>query len=124
MWNYRVIYAGWRPMTRDWMSTEYILEQLAKLPFVRWDRFVHAGEYGKHFYGWIEREDSHEDFVFVVFLPTAMWYTTSSARYSKEISERLLGLLENSGHEDCQRIENLPGAEKLSNVIRLENHEK
>jgi hypothetical protein len=97
--------------------------EIKKLPFVMWDRF-HETKESVVAFGWIEREDNYKDFV-VLFWdhPTEIdifntqWdfgFTTSSAKYSKEIAE----LLSIDGHADCQRIEDIS---EISNVIRLED---
>jgi hypothetical protein len=59
-------------------------------------------------FGWIDREDGRSDFV-VVYIDHhgAAGFATSSAKYSREFSERLFGTSE--GHRDCERIEDVFG---------------
>jgi hypothetical protein len=80
---------------------------LNKLPEVRWDRCVRRMERVTAF-GWIDREDGRSDFV-VVYIDHhgAAGFATSSAKYSREFSERLFGTSE--GHRDCERIEDVFG---------------
>lgn len=65
------------------------LAAMASLPFVRRDRFCEATDH-LAIYGWIEREDRHEDFVVLLVYPHGTGYITSSAQRTDEIG-RLLG---------------------------------
>jgi hypothetical protein len=79
-------------------------EQMNLFPEVAWDRYTES-ENGLTLYGWIGREDSHEDFM-VILIKLAgrslhIRFITSSARYSKEFSRRSGG----THHIPCKRIE-------------------
>ena len=73
-------------------------------PEVTWDRY--AGDYDNFvIYGWIDRDDQYKDFLVMEFEEgQATSFTTSSAKYSKDFSERL-GWQE--FHSDCKRVENI-----------------
>lgn len=89
-----------------------------KLPFVRWDRCTlnSAGSGGVAF-GWIDREDDGKaDFVVLLFLGEQFGFTTSSAKYSREISKALLGT--DDGHRDCERVEDVFG-DMVANKVCL-----
>lgn len=89
---------------------------LNKLPEVRWDRCVRRMENMTAF-GWIDREDGRADFVVVYIDHGGPWaYATSSAEFSRSISERLFGITE--GHRDCERIEDVFG-DLVPNKITL-----
>lgn len=95
----------------------YELEQLAKLPFVKWDWWTSSDKY-IIFYGWIERVDAHEDFVVLTFYEDWWHFTTSSAKYSREIA----AIFEMDGtHDDCKRIEDIPDLPSTVNAIKLRN---
>lgn len=84
---------------------------LNALPFVRWDRCV--GDDEQVVYGWIDqgcgRPDGRSDFVLMQFGPgDDFTFTTSSARYSRQIMEAIYGTTE--GHVDCERVEDVFGA--------------
>lgn len=102
-------------------TIEMIKKDLLALPFVQWDRFW-ENEGGICVFGWIKRPDTHEDYVELRYNRKDdqgnfdFEYSTSSAKYSKEIG-RLLGF---TGHVDCRRVEwefNIP------NMIKLERGE-
>lgn len=92
-----------------------IAERCNRLPEVAWDRCVIHDEFGfAGVYGWITRDDGHLDFVVLSFTwgettglqgETLVWFsvgfTTSSAKYSPSIHERL-GF--ESEHTDCQPV--------------------
>lgn len=85
-----------------------IEQQLAKLPFVQWDRFTRADFDGAPviLYGWIERElDAYKDFVLLELDPLGevQAVTTSSAKHSAEISKILFG--DEEDHNECVRVE-------------------
>jgi len=96
-------------------------EDMEKLSFVNWDRFiVNIKEKKIDLYGWIKREDSHEDFVIITYEQTfsKKWktsYGTSSKKYDKKIFK----LLECEGEEPfvCQRVED---NFNIKNCIKLE----
>ena len=78
---------------------------------VKWDRFTVNDDDYYVVYGWIARSDGDRDFLVVsmenydsgnVF---DVFYTTSSAKYSKQLCMILYG--EDEGHSDCIKIEEL-----------------
>ena len=82
-------------------------EALAKLPYVKWDRWT--GELGSEdgiaVYGWIARDDGRSDFVLVRIDNDGPWtFFTSSAKYSEDISKRF-NFPGNAGHHPCKRVE-------------------
>lgn len=95
-------------------------EDMEKMPFVNWDRFIVFPEEGKiDLYGWIKREDTHEDFVILTYENEEgnKWktaYSTSSKKYDKEIFK----ILECEGEEPnkCERVENFFN---IKNCVRL-----
>jgi len=107
---------------------DWVKEELEKLEFVQWDRFTHWTEPDQavwRIYGWIDRKDSHEDFVHLEFIQNfdseenshdVYFLGTSSSEYSEKIHETLYG--EVQGHVDCRRVEN--HAEGLENVIEID----
>jgi hypothetical protein len=102
-------------------NVKMICDDLEKLPFVRWDRFVRNNEGAICVYGWIDREqDAYKDYVEITYVPNPakgvgcydFHYGTTSKKYSERIGE-LLGF---DGHNDCERVEDhFP----ITNVIRL-----
>ena len=99
-----------------YLPKDLMEEDMKKLPFVNWDRFI-LKKRSVELFGWIKREDTHEDFVFIEYqLKDDVWYmsfSTSSAEKTKEIHK----LLEcEGGHKDCQRVENNFDVE---NCVRL-----
>lgn len=85
-----------------------------RFTFVRWDRMVESDFEGTphmevKVYGWIDREDSHADFVILTFVTWAemVGFTTSSDKHSQEISKILYG--PDLGHTPCARIEHVFG---------------
>ena len=92
------------------LSEKYAMEKvLKKLNFVNWDRYF--GESNKlTFFGWIDREDNHKDFVVLDFSGKYIWWATSSKKYSKEIADIL-----NQKHSECKRVEHFCD---LPNVIK------
>lgn len=109
----------------DWIET-----QLAKPEFVTWDRYVvqdnpwfaDSNQFNVTVYGWIARDDAHEDFVTVRFHPEhePRWfeYTTSSEKYTNEFARVWFDVepAENDGHAGCRRVEDVF---ELDNVIEL-----
>lgn len=94
------------------LDQTFISDTLAKLDFVRWDRYVEA-HLGVMFYGWIPRDDGKNDFVIVVFEKEQYWYVTSSKKYTKEICRLIIGDPTDK-HDDCKRVEDLPWSNKLT----------
>lgn len=94
-----------------------------RLHFVQWDRFVNLVETDQmiKLYGWIPREDGKNDYIQLEYytkdhpIYEDFGFTTSSKKYTREISKILQGTDEN--HADCERIEEkFP---QLENVIHL-----
>jgi len=105
-----------------------IKKDLVLLPFVQFDRMVECNSKGKYrgyvlIYGWIKREDLHEDYVelrYIKFLGKEnrrgfleLQFSTSSAEYTKEINKILF---EDNNHIGCQRVEEVFDIE---NCIKL-----
>lgn len=80
-------------------------------PEVNWDRW--SGELEDlTVFGWIKREDTHEDYVELsIENGEPISISTSSAKYSAKFCERL-----EFTHSDCKRVENYFN---IPNVIRL-----
>jgi len=94
-----------------------------ELPFVRWDRYIDCDS-SVVVFGWIDREDSHKDFVCVEIYPRGqIQYTTSSAKYSETILEIFAshGRLPAGIHQPCQRIEDNEQLSGIQNSIRIRN---
>ncbi len=97
----------------------YMEEDMQKLPFVNWDRFIEFGD-DLDVYGWIDRKDSYKDFVLFKYKyiqeddDWEMSYSNSSDKYSKAIFELLLcpGI-----HESCKRVEHFF---KIENCVKLD----
>lgn len=98
---------------------DVITETLNDLPFVEWDRFYEASDIEYVVFGWIEREDDeYKDYVQIRFWMESpgeygCTYSTSSARYTEEIGDRL-----GVGHAECNRVES--HFSDVENVIELE----
>lgn len=79
----------------------------ASVPVV-WDRFTELDGFFVVF-GWLERPDGQRDFLLFEMQEGCpigdVFYTTSSAKYSRSISMILYGADED--HNDCQRIADL-----------------
>lgn len=104
------------PDARDWIAT-----QLARTEFVDWDRFIaftRNDTFMVEVYGWIDRPDSHEDFVWTQFYPDSetMEYTTSSDEYSEELTRIWFGEDAVEGHNSCRRVED---TFEIENVVNL-----
>jgi len=84
-----------------------VVETLNALPEVTWDRWNGDGIEHVCVFGWIPREDGRADFVYVMIDKDGPWLvSTSSARYSSEFSQRLLGgNPDRTGHNSCKRVE-------------------
>jgi len=102
------------------MLVQEIEHHLEALDFVTWDRFT-AGSWSEELdyitvYGWIDRPDSHEDYVEIVYWDNGhRMFTTSSEKHTEDIFEELFDEpLEN--HNDCKRVEN---AVNIDNVVEL-----
>lgn len=102
------------------------------LPFVKWDRFYENKE-GIGLFGWIDREDTYKDFVFISYDYDSkeskkrhqhtwiMEWATSSVIYSKKI-DTLLNDYDGSEHADCQRVESIfdiPNCIKLKTTTEI-----
>jgi len=84
-----------------------IEEDMEQLPFVKWDRFTVDETLKKvEVFGWIERRDSHEDFILLQYRQNnGSWdfeFATSSAEHTKTIFEKLQCT---GKHNDCKRVE-------------------
>jgi hypothetical protein len=106
---------------------KFIRRKLEKADFVEWDRYTEwnwEGDKVVRVYGWIDREDSHEDFVLLEFVRNdgdAKVLSTSSSDYSEE----LLHIIEDVDYEEmgeehveCNRVEDL--YPDIENKIELE----
>jgi len=89
----------------------WIEGNLRKCRFVDWDRFTVAYQSDwpgpvVTVYGWIEREDAHEDFVHLVFYTAEqnIDFTTSSDEFSERIHEVLIDEPARE-HNPCKRVE-------------------
>lgn len=92
------------------------------LGFVSWDRYA-GGEDSVVVYGWIARSDGRSDFAILWVTADGVGGATSSERYSLEIS-RAIDRYEGrdhdpSTHRACRRVEVLPEAAELANIVRL-----
>lgn len=104
------------PQDRTWIA-----KQLAKPEFVDWDRYVvdkRDGYLMVEVYGWIDRPDSHEDFVWTRFWPSNEYfeYTTSSDEYSEDLTRIWFGEDAVDGHNECRRVED---AFDIPNMVEL-----
>ena len=93
--------------TRQFIKSQ--LNELADNIPVEWDRYTCSGNIVYNLYGWIKRTDGDRDFlVLQVFLTgdaPIVSFVTSSAKYSKAISEVLFK--ESAGHTECIKISEL-----------------
>ena len=95
-------------VSMDGVDIKAVEKVLATLPFVLWDRFTRGDWDGAPLiiYGWIERElDAYKDYVQLELQEDGTVYavTTSSAKYSKEITKILFG--DDEDHNDCVRVQ-------------------
>ncbi len=119
---YRLIVRWRRRSSGSWRILDFkdfIRDDLLKLSFVRWDRFVDDGD-RLCVFGWIDRpQDAYKDFVVLVYLVANNglqgFYITSSKGKTLEISE-CLGIPTET-HMDCQRVED---TFDITNVCRVE----
>lgn len=97
-------------------TPEDVAEVMNRFTFVAWDRMSAAPVISgavEHrslsVYGWIDRADSHHDFVVLTFVSwdEGVGYETSSATRSREINRLLLG--DDAPHHDCMRVEDVLG---------------
>jgi len=99
---------------------DLIKEDMEKMPFVQWDRFIVNIKEGKiDLYGWIKRKDAHEDFVLLCYEDEAenRWklsYSTSSKKYDKKIFKILK--CDGGKPNKCERVEDFF---KIKNCVRL-----
>jgi hypothetical protein len=84
-----------------------ILNAITEVAGAQWDRCTRSDEHCTAF-GWIFRDDDLADFVIVRFADEGVWWATSSAKYSREISKRLLGT--DATHHDCERVSGVFGS--------------
>lgn len=79
---------------------ELIVISLNLFPEVAWDRWAGEPKGRMSVFGWIARQDGKFDFMrLVLWRGQPMEFTTSSARYSAEFSQRL-----SFSHADCKRV--------------------
>lgn len=85
-----------------------IVEKLKIAIPVEWDRYTNDDGY-YIVYGWILRTDGQRDFLMIAMWetdpPEAVFYTTSSAKYSRKIAEVIYGSADD--HNDCRKIDDL-----------------
>lgn len=99
---------------------KWIAPYLDALPFVEWDRFVPMERGGTpvyDFYGWIDRDDEHADFIWARFwtVNEVIEYTTSSAEMEAEIDAIWFDNIDEKS--ECKRVEHyfdIPNAIELS----------
>jgi len=85
-----------------------ICKLLADAIPVEWDRYTVSGGTYCVAYGWIRRTDGLRDFVLFELCteePDNVSFTTSSAKYSKQIAQILYG--DSASHNDCIPINKL-----------------
>ena len=86
-----------------------VLNRLKDEVEVEWDRFTLSADNNFYFvYGWIKRKDGQRDFVIIEFWcdsPDALWYSTSSAKYTEKICEIISG--QKGEHNPCRKISEL-----------------
>ena len=87
----------------------WVKEQLDRLPYVKWDRFIFVQAYKPtvvRLFGWISREqDSYKDFVILELVPEhkdVYFLMTSSMKYTEDIAKRL-----GTEHKKCHSIDEL-----------------
>jgi hypothetical protein len=107
-------------MKRSQKNKKFIEETLKMFPLIQWDRY-HLDFWKNTFdvFGWIKREDTHEDFVFLFFKlrwfrkPKLITSVSSSAKHGGDIIRKLEGV----DHViDCQRVEH---TFNIKNMIKL-----
>jgi hypothetical protein len=82
------------------IAKKKIEEILNRFPEVTWDRWSGNLD-AMQIFGWIERDDGRADFLVLKIVGgIAVYFTTSSAQYSREFTDRL-----NFIHRDCKRCE-------------------
>ncbi|MCX6216524.1 hypothetical protein [Spirosoma sp.] len=76
---------------------------------IQWDRYTKTDDGYYVVYGWIARSDGQRDFIMLAMWETDkiddIFFTTSSAKYSRRILEVLFGSAED--HNDCRKIDDL-----------------
>jgi hypothetical protein len=100
------------------MNRRRLAEIMNQLTEVKWDRCTGVGGRAGSVFGWIERPDGRADFIVVGWLGGKVWYTTSSAEFSREFSRRLVGT--DKDHRDCERVEDVFGGDVTRKVILAE----
>lgn len=80
--------------------------QLLKDFPIEWDRFIEQDKDTLSVYGWIQRTDNKRDFVLLGVNVFGITLTTSSAKYSKLMSEKL-NLGNPSTHTNCIKVSEL-----------------
>lgn len=88
-----------------------LIHKLKQAIPVEWDRFTVTNDKFYVVYGWIARSDGQRDFVMIQMWdtdnddPEDVFYTTSSAKFSPEISRVLYGSA--NDHNPCRKIDEL-----------------
>lgn len=86
-----------------------VAEKLKAAIPVEWDRFTKTDDGFYVVYGWIPRKDDQRDFVLFQMwdyeMPEEAFCTTSSAKYSEEISRVLYGSA--ADHNQCRNVTEL-----------------
>lgn len=97
------------PRSTDSGPVKAIAHLLASAIPVQWDRFTKTEDGFYIVYGWIPRGDGDRDFLMFEMWATRpmseVFYTTSSAKYSRQIMTLLYG--DEFEHNDCRKFEEL-----------------
>ena len=104
--------------TKIQLPVDLMKEDMRKLSFVKWDRFiVNIKDKKIDLYGWIKREDTHEDFVILTYESKGEGWTISYSTSSKEFDNTIFKILQCDGEEPykCERVEDFF---KIKNVIK------
>jgi hypothetical protein len=113
-----------KPIPSGFIPIDLMEVDMLNLSFVNWDRYDVNEEQGLiGVYGWIPRQDLHEDFVFLQYYHKgeglfSLSFATSSEKYTKKIFKILKGVGE---HNDCERVEkrfNIPNMIKLKTSVQ------
>lgn len=109
------------------LPDELMISDMNALPFVTWDRFLRDNKNGiVEVFGWIKREDTHEDFVLLHYETNGSeeWelrFSSSSAKYHSEIRKNL-GC---SGTDSvCERVEDKVWFHEVKSIKLGENTQK
>ncbi len=110
-------------MKTNELPTGLMRVDMKSLGFITWDRFiVDLEEETVDLYGWIKREDKHEDFVVLNYKKIESGWTTSFSTSSKKHDKEIFKLLEGKGEPNrCERVEDFFD---IGNMIKLKTSEK